>query len=194
MLGRLRAKYEQTLAPVGRALAHAGISPNLMTGVSLLIACFSAYAYARGMALTGALLIVLTGVFDMFDGAIARAAGTTSRFGATLDHVTDRYAECVIMFGVLYGGYTPWEWGLFTLFGMLMASFTRAKAESVGGLEHCTVGVAERQEKLILLIGGSILTTVWGDALTYSVVLVGVLSHLTVIQRLHYTWTQTGGR
>jgi len=64
----------------------------------------------------------------------------------------------------------------------------------VGGLERCTVGVAERQEKLILLIGGSILTTVWGDALTYSVVLVGVLSHLTVIQRLHYTWTQTGGR
>jgi phosphatidylglycerophosphate synthase len=194
MLGRLRAKYEQTLAPVGRALAHAGISPNLMTGASLLIACFSAYAYARGMVVVGALLIVLTGVFDMFDGAIARAAGKTSRFGATLDHVTDRYAEFVIMFGILYGGYTPWEWGLFTLFGMLMASFTRAKAESVGGLERCTVGVAERQEKLILLIGGSVLTPVWSDALTYSVILVGVLSHLTVIQRLHYTWTQTGGR
>ena len=194
MLGRLRAKYEQTLAPVGKALAHAGVSPNVMTGLSLLIALFSAYAYARSMALAGALLIVLTGVFDMFDGAIARAAGKTSRFGATLDHVTDRYAEFVIMFGILYGGFTPWEWGLFTLFGMLMASFTRAKAESVGGLESCTVGVAERQEKLLLLIGSSVLTAVWGDALTYGVILVGVLSHLTVIQRLHYTWTQTGGR
>jgi phosphatidylglycerophosphate synthase len=155
VLGRLRAKYEQAVAPVGRVLADAGLSPNTMTVASLLIATASAYVYAMGMAPWGALLIVATGVFDMFDGAIARATGKTSRFGATLDHVTDRYAECFIVCGMIYGGYTPWYWGVFTLFGMLMASFTRAKAESVGGLERCTVGIAERQEKLILLIGGS---------------------------------------
>ncbi|MCW4038857.1 MAG: CDP-alcohol phosphatidyltransferase family protein [Candidatus Bathyarchaeota archaeon] len=194
MLGRLRAKYEQAVAPVGRVLADAGLSPNTMTVASLLIATASAYVYAMGMAPWGALLIVATGVFDMFDGAIARATGKTSRFGATLDHVTDRYAECFIVCGMIYGGYTPWYWGVFTLFGMLMASFTRAKAESVGGLERCTVGIAERQEKLILLIGGSLLHGYVGEALNYAVILVGVLSHLTVAQRLHYTWKQTGGK
>lgn len=194
MLGRLRAKYEQAVAPVGRMLADAGLSPNTMTIASLFVAIASAYVYAMDMAPWGALLIVATGVFDMFDGAIARATGKTSRFGATLDHVTDRYAECFIVCGMIYGGYTPWHWGLFTLFGMLMASFTRAKAESVGGLERCTVGIAERQEKLIILIGGSLLHGYVGDALNYAVILVGVLSHLTVAQRLHYTWTQTGGK
>lgn len=194
MLGRLRAKYEQAVAPVGRVLADAGLSPNTMTIASLFVAIASAYVYAMDMAPWGALLIVATGVFDMFDGAIARATGKTSRFGATLDHVTDRYAECFIVCGMIYGGYTPWHWGLFTLFGMLMASFTRAKAESVGGLERCTVGIAERQEKLIILIGGSLLHGYVGDALNYAVILVGVLSHLTVAQRLHYTWTQTGGK
>jgi phosphatidylglycerophosphate synthase len=194
VLGRLRVKYEQAVAPVGRVLADAGLSPNSMTVASLLIATASAYVYAMGMAPWGALLIVATGVFDMFDGAIARATGKTSRFGATLDHVTDRYAECFIVCGMIYGGYTPWHWGMFTLFGMLMASFTRAKAESVGGLERCTVGIAERQEKLILLIGGSLLHGYVGEALNYAVILVGALSHLTVAQRLHYTWKQTGGK
>jgi phosphatidylglycerophosphate synthase len=164
-----------------------------MTIASLLVAIASAYVYAMDMAPWGALLIVATGVFDMFDGAIARATGKTSRFGATLDHVTDRYAECFILVGMIYGGYTPWYWGLFTLFGMLMASFTRAKAESVGGLERCTVGIAERQEKLIILIGGSLLHGYVGEALNYAVIIVGVLSHITMAQRLHYTWTQTGG-
>lgn len=194
MLGRLRAKYEEAVAPAGRALAGVGVSPNAMTVASLVVALASAYLYALAMAPWGALLIVATGVLDMFDGAIARATGAVSRFGATLDHVTDRYAEGVIVGGMIIGGYTPWQWGLFALFGMVMASFTRAKAESVGGLTRCTVGVAERQEKLLLLIGGSLLHGYVGDALNYAVILVGVLSHFTVLQRLHYTWTQTGGK
>lgn len=193
MLGRLRAKYEAAVAPAGRALAGVGVSPNVMTVASLVLAVAAGYVYALAMAPWGAILIVATGVLDMLDGAIARATGTASRFGATLDHVTDRYAEGVIVGGMIVGGYTPWMWGFFALFGMVMASFTRAKAESVGGLARCTVGVAERQEKLLLLIGGSLLHGIVADALPYAILLVGVLSHVTVIQRLHYTWTQTGG-
>ncbi|TFH00192.1 MAG: hypothetical protein E4H14_19945 [Candidatus Thorarchaeota archaeon] len=106
--------------------------------------------------------------------------------------------------------FVPWFWGFFTLFGMIMASFTRAKAESVGGMESCTVGIAERQEKLILQIAGILLlalptTNIWMDTLsvvpflenifialqitnilTLCIVIVGVLSHITVVQRLLY--------
>ncbi len=74
-----------------------------------------------------------------------------------------------------------------------MASFTRAKAESVGGLQRCTVGVAERQEKLLILIAGSLASAYYPASLAIAVVVVGALSHVTVVQRLQYTWVQTGG-
>jgi CDP-diacylglycerol--glycerol-3-phosphate 3-phosphatidyltransferase/archaetidylinositol phosphate synthase len=93
--------------------------------------------------------------------------------------------------GIVLGDYVDWFWGIFTLFGMIMASFTRAKAESVGGLTSCTVGVAERQEKLILVIAGSLLELWIRGALAVCVVLVGVLSHVTVVQRLVYTRSKT---
>ncbi|HUO43049.1 MAG TPA: CDP-alcohol phosphatidyltransferase family protein, partial [Methylomirabilota bacterium] len=89
------------------------------------------------------------------------------------------------------GGFSDWIWVVFSLFGILMASFTRAKAESVGGLKHCTVGIAERQEKLIILLIGSFLQPFVARALMIAVIVVGILSHATVIQRLHYTYTHT---
>ena len=193
MLGKLREKSQKAIIPLGKTLAKIGFSPNSMTITSLFVAIVSAYIYTLKMPMVAALLIILMGVIDMFDGAIARTTGRVTKFGATLDHVVDRYAEFFIVIGITYAGYTTWVSGFFTLFGMLMASFTRAKAESVGGLEACTVGIAERQEKLLLIIGGSLLLFVYSQSLNYAIIIVGILSHITVFQRLHYTWVQTGG-
>jgi CDP-diacylglycerol--glycerol-3-phosphate 3-phosphatidyltransferase/archaetidylinositol phosphate synthase len=136
------------------------------------------------------------GVIDMFDGAVARASNRVTRFGATFDHVIDRYAEFFIVIGVILGSYADWLWGVFALFSMLMASFTRAKAESVGGLKSCTVGIAERQEKLLIIIGASIITPLLPtiQILNYAMILVGILSSITVIQRLDYTWKESRGK
>lgn len=134
-----------------------------------------------------------SGFVDMLDGAVARATRSATRFGAVYDHVLDRYAEFAILVGIGLGGFVDWIWVVFALFGMIMASFVRAKAESVGGLKNCTVGVAERQEKLILLLVGSILQPFFSAALPICVLIVGLLSHITVIQRLRYTFTQTRG-
>jgi CDP-diacylglycerol--glycerol-3-phosphate 3-phosphatidyltransferase/archaetidylinositol phosphate synthase len=128
-----------------------------------------------------------TGIVDMLDGAVARATGSASRFGAVYDHVLDRYAEFVVLLGIGLGGFVEWPWIVFGLFGMVMASYARAKAESAGGLASCTVGVAERQEKIILLLVGSLLQPFIGVALTAAVVIAGLLSHVTVVQRLWYT-------
>ncbi len=194
MLGKLREKYQKAIAPVGKTLAKFGFSPNSMTITSLFVAIISGYVYTLRMPTEAALLIILTGVIDMFDGAIARTTGRVTNFGATFDHVVDRYAEFFVIIGIIYAGYTSWISGFFTLFGMLMASFTRAKAESVGGLKSCTVGIAERQEKLLLIIGGSLLLFMFSQSLNYAIIIVGILSHITVLQRLHYTWVQTGGK
>ncbi len=212
------------MMPVGKAIARTGITPNMITGLTVLVALVSAWFFALGDLFTGFLFMILTVVMDMFDGAVARAAGLSSKFGATFDHVLDRYAEFLFLLGLMLGPigavtipwwtvgdtFIPWFWGYFTLFGMIMASFTRAKAESVGGMKSCTVGIAERQERLILQFAGILRllipsTNIWEDflslipslldfftvlditnILTLCIVIVGILSHITVAQRLAY--------
>lgn len=181
------------MLPVGAKLGGWGIKPNSITTISLLVSCLAGIAYGMRFPLLGAVGLVGSGFVDMLDGSVARATGMTTRFGAVYDHVLDRYAEFAVLLGVGVGGYVPWVWVIFCLFGMVMASFVRAKAESVGGLKSCTVGVAERQEKLILLLLGSLLEPLLPLALTACVVIVALLSHVTVVQRLHYTHTQTTG-
>ncbi len=193
MLGHLREKYEAVMQPVGRGLGSLGLTPNIISTFSLLLSSLAAVGYALKSPLLGGLGLVASGFVDMLDGAVARATGKATRFGAVYDHVLDRYAEFAILVGIGFGGFVDWIWVVFCLFGMVMASFVRAKAESVGGLKSCTVGVAERQEKLILLLLGSILQLLFPSALLVSVILVGVLSHVTVVQRLNYTFKQTRG-
>jgi len=191
LLGRLRERYQAAMQPLGAQLGKWGVRPNSITTASLLVSCLAAVAYTFRLPLLGALGLLGSGFIDMLDGAVARATGTTTRFGAVYDHVLDRYAEFAILFGIGLGGLVDWIWVMFCLFGMVMASFVRAKAESVGGLTSCTVGIAERQEKLILLLLGSLLEPLAPLALTVCVLIVGTLSHVTVVQRLHYTYKKT---
>lgn len=227
MLGKLRERYQKVMMPIGRALAKTGITPNIITGLTLIVAMISTYFFVIGDLLVGLAVLILTVVMDMFDGAVARAANLGTKFGATFDHTLDRYAEFFFMLGLMAGPiglvsipwwplsqgdtFIPWFWGFFTLFGMIMASFARAKAESVGGMDNCAVGIAERQEKLILQIAGILLlalppTNIWMDfllmlpsvvtdffmfieitnILTLCIIIAGILSHITVAQRLMY--------
>lgn len=231
MLGSLRERYQKMMMPVGRVLARTGITPNMITGLTVLVAMVSAWFFYLGDLLLGLAIMILTVILDMFDGAVARAAGLASPFGATFDHTLDRYAEFFFMLGLMMGPVTsvipwwpvtpgdrfvPWFWGFIALFGMIMASFSRAKAESVGGMKSCTVGIAERQEKLILQIAGILLlalptTNIWlelwsfvpalysffvtieiTNILTFCIAVVAILSHVTVVQRLAYAKKMIG--
>ena len=120
MLGKLRERYQKAIAPIGKILANFGFSPNLMTIISLIVAIATAYIYTLRMPVVAALFVVLTSVIDMFDGAIARTTGRVTKFGATLDHVIDRYAEFFIVIGIIYAGYTSWIFGFFTLFPVIL--------------------------------------------------------------------------
>jgi phosphatidylglycerophosphate synthase len=193
LLGKLRAKYEAAIQPVGTKLGELGARPNAITTVSLSVSFLAATAYALRYPVFGAAGLAAAGLVDMLDGAVARATGSASRFGAVYDHVLDRYAEFAVLLGMGLGRLVDWPWIVFGLFGMVMASYTRAKAESVGGLSSCTVGIAERQEKIILLLVGSLLQPFIGIALTAAVAIAGLLSHVTVVQRLWYTHKNARG-
>jgi archaetidylinositol phosphate synthase len=181
------------MQPIGRTLGRIGLRPNDISTLSLLIAVLAAVAYALRSPILGAVGLLGSGAVDILDGAVARATGSVTRFGAVYDPVLDRYAEFAVLFGIGFAGLAAWTWVVFSLFGMVMASYTRARAESSGGLDNCRVGIAERQEKIILLVIGSFLQPFFNLAVAFSVLIVGILSHITVVQRLRFTYTHTKG-
>ncbi len=186
MLGRFRKGYEEKTLGLGRFFASLGLTPNALTILSLIASIFSFYFFYEKNLLMGFIFILVMALFDMLDGAVARATGKITKFGGVLDHVIDRYAEFFIILGLILGDYLNWLIGFFALFGMLMASYVRGKAESIGGLKSCTVGIAERQEKLILIMAGVIFFNYNENFLNLLVLIVGVLSHITVAQRLDF--------
>ena len=145
--------------------------------------------------------MLLTALTDMLDGSTARAGNIDTIFGGILDHVSDRYGEFFILAGITLSGTVHPGWGLSALFGMMIASYTRATAESMGKLENCAVGIMGRLEKFILIIAGSIAehflpVGTWprGGWLEFALIIVALTSFITAIQRLIYTKKMLGNK
>lgn len=188
VLARFREWYEQASLPLGRACMRLGLSADMLTYLSLALSVGAGYLIAQGWFIWGVVVILLVGLADMLDGATARASGTASDYGTVLDHVSDRYAEFFILAGVMLSGTVAAVWVLFALFGMVMASYVRARAESTRKHLSCNVGFAGRQEKLALLIAGLLAQPFFPqlDLLAWAVIAIGAASHITAAQRLNY--------
>jgi phosphatidylglycerophosphate synthase len=189
ILARFRSLYEQSTIPMGRLCLRIGLSPDMLTLISLALGALAAYTIAKGAFVTGVVIILLMGMADVLDGATARAGGTANPYGTVFDHVVDRYAEFMILLGVSLSGAVGAGWAMFALFGMVMASYVRARAEATGLVASCNVGFAGRQEKMALLIFGILLQPFFPDLrlIQWAVIAIGVVSHITAVQRLLYT-------
>lgn len=187
-LTRFRQAYERLTIPLGRLCARIGLTPDMLTLASLCLGGLAAYAIAQQRYLLGVLLIGLMTAADMLDGATARAGGTSSPAGMLLDHVIDRYAEFCILLGIMLSGVVAPGWAMFALFGMVMASYVRARAEASGKIASCDVGFAGRPEKILALVIGLLLQPFFPQLrlLHWAVIVVGVFSHITALQRLLY--------
>jgi len=190
MLARLRPIYNQIIMPLGKASLKLGFTPDTWTMFSLFAALLSGVLLAEGRFWAGLVLVLVMYIADGLDGATARAGGTSNRFGTVLDHVVDRYAEYIVLSGLAIGGWISPAAAMFTSSGVIMASYVRAKAESAGGLKECTVGLAGRAEKLILIYGAIILFGFGVNVVAEVMIwLAGLISHITAVQRLLYTRT-----
>ncbi|MCK5183631.1 MAG: CDP-alcohol phosphatidyltransferase family protein, partial [Candidatus Heimdallarchaeota archaeon] len=149
--------------------------------------------------LIGFALSIITGFIDVIDGSVARATGKTTMFGKVLDPVMDRFAEFCFLIGISIGiySYEPLVnptlatipvaiWCLFSFAGMIFASYARARGESVAQVNVESVGIMERREKLIILFLGNLLYYWFNVALIFAIMLVGILSFITTIQRMVY--------
>jgi CDP-diacylglycerol--glycerol-3-phosphate 3-phosphatidyltransferase len=171
--------------PVVRILSKIGITPNALTFINLALNIIAAYVIAAGYFLLGGVLVLVAGLFDLLDGALARFTEQTTRFGAILDSVVDRISEAAILCGLLIW-YIPQEGAgleivlIFTvLVGSFLISYIRARAEGLGW--QCQVGLFTRAERVIVLAIGLLANQIF-IALCILVVFVCI----TVVQRLVY--------
>lgn len=130
------------------------LTPNHITYGGLVLSMLAGLSFAY-LPLLGGLLTLLAGLLDTLDGSLARATGQSKKFGAFLDSVLDRYTEFIIYLGIWFYFYrsddhTPYLLLiLLILFGSLMVSYTRARAEGLG--ERCLGGAFQRGERIVLL-------------------------------------------
>lgn len=196
MLTKLKERIQ--LLMVGEArLAHSiGLTPNQVSLLGVLSALFSAYLYWSSqfdvaLLTVAAIFLLISGFLDALDGVLARLYGEVTVFGGFLDSLLDRYADAFVFLGIILGWLikdSVWVfWGFAALMGSLLVSYSRARAEAAG-IKMESVGIAERAERIIILIVATLLSTVpsWTDALRWSMLLLAVLTNLTVLQRVIY--------
>jgi CDP-diacylglycerol--glycerol-3-phosphate 3-phosphatidyltransferase len=191
---KIRVYWDKGMRPVGRALGKSGLSPNVITVLGVLIQVVVAIEILRGAVLVGGLIAIVAAFFDAFDGAVAKAKGITSKFGAFLDSTTDRLADALyfIPLAWLYGvdpdiPAHDERWvaavALGTLVFVFLVSYAKARAESLG--YDAKVGLAERAERTIIMIAGLILNLV-----PQALVILCAASVVTFFQRFFHVRAQ----
>ncbi len=187
--GNFRATVDKATTPVGKSLHRIGVSPDVITGIGVVMAAACAVAIGTGQFLLAAVLLALTGVPDALDGAVAKAAGSSGPRGAYLDSVSDRLSD-----GLLFGGAAWYLAGTanprmamlpFALYlAASLVSYQRAKAESLGF--DAKGGLMERAERFIALGVGLVFSAIFVQILW----LMLVLTIITAITRFVKVWRQ----
>jgi CDP-diacylglycerol--glycerol-3-phosphate 3-phosphatidyltransferase len=189
-----RASVSRVTDPVGAWLARSGLSPNVMTVIGTAGAVIgSLWLFPTGHLLAGGFVVLGFTMFDLLDGAIARATGGGTRFGTVLDATCDRIADGALMAGLAWYCFVVTEnlpLAGATLMCLVLAqvtSYIKARAEATGLTAN--VGVVERAERLIITLGGAGLA---GFGVPYgldvAIWLLVVLSLVTVAQRIVAVW------
>ena len=202
---KLRPRLETALAVLATKMVAIGITANMVTLFGFVVNLIATFFFAKGYLVTGGILMLFGGSFDMIDGAVARAQSHLRASGALLDSVIDRYSE-----GFLFLGALIYFYGLESLLGIILAfcawfgsilvSYVRARAE---GLQiTCKVGFMQRPERIILFGAGTLLQgLLWhkfpslqasGMILLCTLGILTLTSHITAIHRLIFSYQELG--
>jgi len=194
LLTKLKERIQLLMVGEARLAYRIGLTPNQISLLGLLSALFSAYFYWSSqfdiaLLTVAAIFLLISGFLDALDGVLARLYGEVTFFGGFLDSLLDRYADAFVFLGIVAGWLISdpvWIfWGFVALVGSLLVSYSRARAEA-SGTKMESVGIAERAERIIILVVATLFSIVPGlaDALRWSMVLLAVLTNLTVLQRV----------
>jgi CDP-diacylglycerol--glycerol-3-phosphate 3-phosphatidyltransferase len=195
------AKARRSLArfvdPVARLMLRLKVTPDGITWFGCAATIFVSVVFlAQGKFLIGAILFGLFGLIDLLDGTMARMLGTAGPWGAFLDSTLDRISDSAVICALIYF-YVNTQGqnnelaviaGIVSLVMSLMTSYARAKAESLDAT--CTVGIAERAERNLIIWIALLISALVTDVMPYALALLAVVSTITVIQRLLFVRKQ----
>jgi len=202
--------------PVATALGRLGLSPNALTLVGFLGTCLAGVAAGFQAWLVAGILVIVFGIFDLFDGALARATGQATSLGAFYDSVFDRAGELVVYLGIAWGALDLGLWApdilvVWAMAAATMVSYVRAKSESLGftpGTGMAAVGLAPREIRVAVLGIGLIVSGLLPGfptdvdapggrayppsalALDVTLGLIAILATITTIQRIVHVRAQ----
>jgi phosphatidylinositol phosphate synthase len=182
-------------------LARTRVTPNALTtaGVTLCLAAAVLVPFeGRNEILfywLAAATFVVGSVLDILDGALARAGGKTTPFGAFLDSTTDRVGEGAMIgaIGLVFarhGNEVALAFAMAAIAGSFLVSYTRAKAEAIG--LRGDVGIGSRAERVVVITAGLVLAP-WG-VLPWAIYLLAATAWLTVVQRILHVRAQLASR
>jgi CDP-diacylglycerol--glycerol-3-phosphate 3-phosphatidyltransferase len=168
------------------------IHPNILTFTGVLINIAAGWALAMGHFRSAGLIMIAANIFDFIDGKVATETGKVSAFGGFWDSVIDRFSDLALAIGLiyLYAALLRTDYVLITAIAMVfatMTSYTRARAESL--IPRCKVGFMERPERIVLFMIGA-----FTNRMAAVIWVIGVLSIVTVINRIEYTYRELEGR
>jgi CDP-diacylglycerol--glycerol-3-phosphate 3-phosphatidyltransferase len=196
-----RGRIKKIFEPIALGMGRLGLTPNGLTLIGFAITALGSVLVGVQAWVVGGIVVFVGGVFDMFDGTLARATGQTSKFGAFMDSTFDKAGEILVFLGCIAAlananvGTVPVLVAAAAMGASIMVSYTRAKSDALGyssGMGLAAVGIMPREVRLVIISLGIVLTgtSIGTSAIEFAlgVVLVGAV--ITVIQRILHVRSQ----
>lgn len=191
---RIRPYWDRYMQPVGAAIARTKVSPDVVTGIGIAIQAVAGVFILQGRLLVAGLVTIGSGIADILDGAIAKAQRRRSKWGGLFDSTSDRLTDALIFLPLawLYGvspdvATRESRWitllALVALVSSYLVSYVKARAEGLGFT--CNVGIAERAERVIIVVLGLVF-----DIVALALAVLAALSIFTFFQRLVHVYLQ----
>jgi len=183
---KLGHRIDSYLYPPFKKIFGGWGNPNLLTLLGFFSTLAASFLILKGFWLSAGLTIILSGLFDLLDGVIARNLGKATIFGSFFDSVMDRYSDLLLLLALSIHYLREGNSGLVILtsvvaIGTALIPYVRAKAESLQ--ISCHLGLMERAERIILLSLGALLN--WMEPVLW---ILAILTHFTVLHRIYYVW------
>jgi CDP-diacylglycerol--glycerol-3-phosphate 3-phosphatidyltransferase len=190
MIGnKIGHRLDPALNAIYRRIAGNRGDPNLLTLLGFLATIGASALIVADLWITAGFAIILSGVLDLFDGAVARNLDKVTPFGGFLDSVLDRYSDSFILLALIIFYLRKGNGQLviltsFASIGTTLISYARARAEAAR--IECTVGLMERAERIILLSAGFLFNIM--EPILW---ILAIFTHVTVVQRVYYVWKKS---
>jgi len=191
MLDLYKDSFKKLEKKVGRLFSFLPISPNQYTLISIFFAIFSFYFLIKQNLILAIFFFLIAGFLDFIDGAVARYKNISTKIGAYLDTICDRYVEGILLLGMLFLPLPKillpaYVWIFLILFGSLITTYAKAAAKEKELVkQELKGGLLSRAERIILLIISLILGIFNFSWMTYLLIAIAILTNFTAFQRIN---------